>query len=381
MCAQWTIKYMPTEMLEPGMLVAKEIRDARQWLLLRSGLRLTASQITLLHQKEVAGIYIGFEEKPEFRPTSVPEVQCQAALQKALQEFHKQYTASHIGIEHSLFQQAAEVLTAQVLQNMVVLTTALEMSQWSKTLFQHSVNTAMLALFVAQRLGLNDTECQNMALGMFFHDYGNLKLPKDVFEKPASVSEEERDIMRKHVVLGYDYLTRFGILETEAAEIVLYHHERLNGTGYPKGLAHNELSFEVRIAAVIEVFDALISPGIWGRPIPPEQAIRQILQQAGTLYDSDVACNLVPFVPIYPVGHSIMLNTGECGMVAESILGNTMRPTVRIYYSAEGRRVPPYEVDLIATGDKYIYRSATSMQEVKEKHSPEPFALMLRQCA
>lgn len=379
--AQWTIKYLSTDELEPGMLVAKEIRDGRQWLLLRSGLRLTAAQIALLRQKEVQGIYVGFEEKPEYRPSSAPEVQCQAALQKALQEFQKQYASYQIALEPSLFHQAASILVLQVLQNMPVLTTALEMLQWGRSLFQHSVNTAMLSLFVAQRLGLNDTECQQMALGMFFHDYGNLKLPKEIFEKPTGLSEEERDVVRKHVVMGYDYLTRFGILDADSAEIVLYHHERLNGTGYPRGLAHNELSFMVRIAAVVEVFDAMVSPGMYGRPVPPEQAIRQILQQAGTLYDSDAACNLAPFVPIYPVGHSIILNTGECGMVAESVLGNTMRPRVRIYYSAEGRRVPPYEVDLIAEGDKYIARSATSMQEVKEKHSTEPFALMLRQCA
>ena len=91
--------------------------------------------------------------------------------------------------------------------------------------------------------------------------------------------------------------------------------------------------------------------------------------------------DLAPFVPIYPVGHSIILNTGECGMVAESVLGSTMRPRVRIYYSADGKRIPPYEVDLIAEGERYIARSAGSMQEVKEKHTPEAFALMLRQCA
>jgi HD-GYP domain-containing protein (c-di-GMP phosphodiesterase class II) len=363
------------------MLVAKEIRDTRQWLLLRSGIRLTASQIQLLKQKEVEGIHVGFEQKVEHKPSFAPEVQCQAALQKCLQEFQKQYTGQQIQVEPGLFHGAAEVLLREVLQNPATITTALEMYQWNKQLFQHAVNTAMLAVFVAQRLGLEQGECHTMALGMFFHDFGNTRLPKEIYEKPAGLSNEEREVIKRHVTVGYEFLTGYGIIDEAAGQIVLHHHERLDGSGYPHGLASNALSFEMRIAAVVEVFDAMVSPGTYGRPVPPEQAIRQILQQAGTLYDSDVACNLAAFVPIYPVGHSIILNTGECGMVAESVLGGTLRPTVRIYYAADGRRVPPFEVDLQQVMDKYIARSASSMQEVKGHSMPESFTDMLRQCA
>ncbi len=361
----WTITFIGIDELQPDMLVAKEIRDSKNWLLLRTGIRLTPSHIENLHKKGIEGAYIGQEHKRVLFKEDEPTLQCRVHIQKAINDYQKQCDGQRLSYAPMLFDTLSDILLDQILPNSGAVMAALEMLEWHKTLFQHSVNSALLATLAAQNQGLVLADCQKLALGMFFHDYGNLHLPRDIFEKTTSLTPEEIEVVRNHPRLGYEALTMLGALDEESAQIVLSHHERLDGSGYPYGVSGEDVNPLVRIAAVVEVYDSMVSPRLYGRPIQPEQAMKTLLHKAGTLYDRAAVFSLAQSVPIYAVGNAVCLNTGECGLVSGVEIGSAMRPRVRVYYSAEGRRISPYEVNLGDVTNKWVVKSANAIDEVK----------------
>ncbi len=374
----WTITYVEIDDLQPDMLIAKEIRDKKNWLLLRTGIRLTSNHIEHLRRKGITGAYIGQEHKRVPLHEDEPTLQCRVHIQRAVNDYHKQCEGLQIAFPPLLFDTLADILFSQVLSNPAAVMLAMEMLHWHKTLFQHSVNTSLLAMLTAQKQSMALADCQRLGLGMFFHDYGNLLLPREVFEKNTGLTLEEKEVVRQHSQLGYETVTTMGVLDEDTAKIVLSHHERLDGSGYPSGLTAKDLSPLVRIAAVVEVYDSMTSPRLYGRPIQPEQAIKTILQGVGMLYAKEATFSLAQCVPVYPVGHAVCLNTGECGLVASVEMGSAMRPIVRIYYSAEGRRIPPYELNMSTVTDKWIAKAASTIDEIKPQPADTSAALLQR---
>lgn len=374
----WTITFVGIDDLKPDMLVAKEVRDKNNWLLLRTGIRLTATQIEYLRKKGVEGVSIGEERKRTPLKEDAPTLQCRVHVQRAVHEYQKQCEGQRLSFAPLLFEALSDILVSQLLLRPGAVMAALEMFDWHKTLFQHSVNTAVLAMLAARKQGFDLADCQKLALGMFFHDFGSLQLPREIFEKTSPLTPEEKEIVRNHPRLGYEELTLRGVLDEDAAQVVLSHHERFDGSGYPFGYSEGDLSPLTRIAMVVEVYDSMVSPRLYGRPVQPEQAIKNILQNVGTLYDRSAALSLAQSVPVYPVGNAVCLNTGECGLVSEVEIGSAMRPKIRVYYSAEGRRISPYEVNTSVDTDKWVSKAASTIDEVKPSPSDVPAALLQR---
>src|SRR5260221_7095932 len=122
----------------------------------------------------------------------------------------------------------------------------------------HSHRVALYSLKICTELGLRDQELKTLSMGASLHDIGKLAIPDSILLKPGVLSEEEWCVMRTHVQIGYDLVKQIPFL-SEAAEIVLTHHERWDGAGYPRGLAGMEVPLGARIFAVAATLDAMTS--------------------------------------------------------------------------------------------------------------------------
>ncbi len=151
----------------------------------------------------------------------------------------------------------------------------------------HSERVTALALAVGRRLGLSDEHLDHLHRGGLLHDIGKIGVPASVLDKPGELTPLERQIMRDHVTVGARILAPIGAY-AEAIPVVLHHHERYDGSGYPHGLAGQEIPLLARVLAVPDVFDALSS----GRPYrsgwPHEKAIAFVEEQLGSHFDPDV---------------------------------------------------------------------------------------------
>jgi putative nucleotidyltransferase with HDIG domain len=152
----------------------------------------------------------------------------------------------------------------------------------------HSQRVALYSLKIAAELGLREQELRTLSMGASLHDIGKLAIPDSILLKPGPLSEEEWRIMRSHVQIGYDLVKQIPFL-AEAAEIVLGHHERYDGTGYLRGLKGIEAPLGARIFAVADTVDAMTSDRPYRSALTFKEAFEEIRRGSGIRYDPQVS--------------------------------------------------------------------------------------------
>ncbi len=151
----------------------------------------------------------------------------------------------------------------------------------------HSERVSRLTVAVAKEMGVPKERMVDIERGALLHDVGKIGVPDVVLQKPASLNEREYEAMQKHPLLAGLMISNVGFLEG-AMPILLYHHERFDGTGYPFGLKGEAIPLEARIFAVVDAYDAMTSDRPYRKALPPEAALLEIERNAGVQFDSIV---------------------------------------------------------------------------------------------
>jgi len=152
---------------------------------------------------------------------------------------------------------------------------------------QHSIRVRDLTLLLAGKLGFEGEQLEEIGRGALLHDIGKIGIPDAILLKPGKLTEDEWEVMRKHPDIGYRFLRNSSILQT-AAGVVLSHHERWDGTGYPQRLKGEEINIGARIFAVIDAYDAMRSARVYKKSISMEDATEEIKKYSGTQFDPNV---------------------------------------------------------------------------------------------
>jgi putative nucleotidyltransferase with HDIG domain len=158
---------------------------------------------------------------------------------------------------------------------------------------EHTRRVAALAVAIGERFGLTAARLRALAIGGLLHDIGKLSVPNSILQKPGPLDDAEFAVIKRHPAHGYELLTELGGFNDTVVHLVLDHHERLDGSGYPRGIEANELSLETRILAVCDVYDALVSPRVYRAAWTPERALELLRSETGTAFDADCGEALV----------------------------------------------------------------------------------------
>lgn len=151
----------------------------------------------------------------------------------------------------------------------------------------HCQRVIHYSLTLGRMMGLSEHELVTLERGVFLHDIGKIHMPDSVLLKPGLLSDTERTVMQQHAVIGFEML-RHNPLLTDAAEIVLTHHERYNGSGYPLGLRGEDIALGARICAIADTFDALTSIRPYRTPMSFEEACSYIQSERGRHFDPHI---------------------------------------------------------------------------------------------
>jgi len=151
----------------------------------------------------------------------------------------------------------------------------------------HSRRVTRYCLEIAKAMGCSSEQLKTIARGAYLHDIGKIGIPDAILLKPGKLTEEERAIMETHVRIGYELVCRIALL-AGSAEIVLTHHERYNGTGYPQGLLGDEIPLSARIFAVADALDAMTSDRPYRRARPSSAAREEVIRESGRQFDPKV---------------------------------------------------------------------------------------------
>ncbi len=168
------------------------------------------------------------------------------------------------------------------------------LDHWAGFNSNHSQAVASLSLRLARSLGVSGEELEQIYVAALLHDVGKIVLPDHVLHKPFRLDPDERALVERHSVIGYELLRDIG--NVQAATYVLHHHERWDGAGYPTGLAGAEIPFGSRVILVADAFDALTSDRSYRSAVSVESALREVLSQSGRQFDPRVVAALVEHV-------------------------------------------------------------------------------------
>jgi HD-GYP domain-containing protein (c-di-GMP phosphodiesterase class II) len=157
----------------------------------------------------------------------------------------------------------------------------------------HSTRLAEWALHVAGELGLDESELGDIEISALLHDIGKVGIPDAILNKPARLTTEEYDLMKKHPEYGWAVLRQVPGMKN-ASLIILHHHESYDGKGYPAGLKGTEIPIGSRIVAVIDSFDAMVSNRPYRKGMPFEEAERRLIEASGTQFDPEVVRHFLP---------------------------------------------------------------------------------------
>jgi HD-GYP domain-containing protein (c-di-GMP phosphodiesterase class II) len=207
-------------------------------------------------------------------------------------------------------------------------------------LYAHSVNASILATNLGLAHGYGRTELINLCTSALVHDIGYLKVPKDIINKPAKLSKEEFDLVKKHTIYGVELLSKIEGLPESASEVVHEHHERVDGSGYPNGKRRDEISDFAKIVAIAEVYEAITHPRPYRREkIIPYQAVKTIVQKEKNSFEPELVKVFLNSISPYPPGSFVLLNNGVIGRIYSVNKTLPLRPVVEIFFDSDGR--PP----------------------------------------
>lgn len=150
----------------------------------------------------------------------------------------------------------------------------------------HGERTAMTAVQIGEHLGMNRQDLRRLWLGAHLHDVGKLDVPDEILDLPRALSDSERFVVERHPVLGHSILE--GSVHAEVAAAVLSHHERIDGLGYPFGLAGEEIPRMARVVAVADAIDVMVTERSYKPAYSVEYAISELNAHRGTQFDAEV---------------------------------------------------------------------------------------------
>jgi HD-GYP domain-containing protein (c-di-GMP phosphodiesterase class II) len=226
----------------------------------------------------------------------------------------------------------------------------------------HSVNTAILSGVLGLGLNLNENELVDLCTSALLHDIGFLKIPQEVINKPKELTEKEYEQIKRHPSLGMELLKNIKNLPESVPEVIYQHHEREDGSGYPKGIRGNEISRYAKIVAIVEVYETLIHSRRYRKKENiPYNAVKKLIQEERNSLDSRLIKAFLNCITPYPPGSIVLLNNSEIGRVVAVNKTIPLRPVVQIFYDTKGK--PPEETKMIDLSESPVLYIEKALEE------------------
>ncbi len=212
--------------------------------------------------------------------------------------------------------------------------------------FEHSLNVGVLCVVFGKFLGYSQRELYNIGMGGILHDIGKMLVPEEILNKPSGLSDYEYEVIKNHPELGFQYLQQVEVISPISRIVVRAHHERVDGSGYPRGLKGDQIHEFAKIAAIADVFDALTSERIYRSRWATHKATEYILSKTDSFFDYELVRKLLPKIAAYPNGIEVILSNGAKGIVKSQNKDFPTRPIIRIFEDASGEKLN-FDLDLM----------------------------------
>ena len=250
-------------------------------------------------------------------------------------------------------ESVAEGLVDSVFRNENALACLSRIRNKDAYLMEHSLNVGVLLSILAKSMGFDVGTIRKLAVGGMLHDIGKVQVPDEVLHKPGKLEAEEWEEMKRHVTYGEAYLQQIAV-DSTVRNICAHHHERLDSSGYPRGLGGDAISLYGRMSAVCDVYDAITADRCYHQGMAPSVAMKRLVEWSDDHLDRKLVYQFIRAMSIYPVGTLVQLKNDHLGIVVEPNKVQQAKPKVRVIYDLKYRNYLPVEdVDLAFADDNY----------------------------
>jgi HD-GYP domain-containing protein (c-di-GMP phosphodiesterase class II) len=340
---------------KPGDILGETVLTQDGSIMLRQGVALTPRYIEKLTELGIGYVYIEDDLLNDIEPEDPELLKLKSSVVKVLSRSFGNLAYNDTKLDAKETVGTITDLVEYFLSHKQISSCHLtEIKTHDNYTYVHSLNTCVLALFFGVQLNFTRSMLVDLGAGTILHDIGKTKIPLEVLNKSGKLTEEEFEIMKQHSMLGYELLEKLDYVNPRSKRIVLEHHERIDGSGYPKGLTDKKISKFAKIAAISDVYDAIVSDRVYRKGIGGSDAYEFILGGAGSLFDWELVNVFKNNFSIYPLGVCVKLSNGIEGFVVKDNKGFPDRPVIRVIYNKEHMSIEPYEIDLVEKIDVCI---------------------------
>lgn len=287
--------------------------------------------------------------RPEPTPLKVELAHAVEIQKEALRVTHSVLGDVRLGKQADVhkMEPMVEEITQSVFRNPDALTTLCRIKNADDYTFQHCVSLCTLMASFANSMGMDANTVWDASVGGLFHDVGKMKVPENILNKPGKLTDEEFAIMKNHVTLGVETMRDANYTPPVVMQIVGEHHERYDGTGYPSHMDNTQISLLGKMAAIVDVYDAISSNRIYHHAMPPHEAIRKLYEWSQFHFDRSLVEQFIRVIGIYPLGSVVNTTSDKVGVVVAQRHDDLLHPVLCIIFDNKRKcRIPPRRIDL-----------------------------------
>ncbi len=330
------MKLCKLEDITAESVLAKPVLTSDYTVLLSEGIVLRSEYIEKLKEMGIKEVYIKQERIPDAEEVAILKKDIENNVKTQIKNVLERHTYNH-NEELSILNDAAENVISNILEEDKVVQKVFDIKERSSDLYEHSLSLCSLAVLTAIKLGLSDEQVHDIGVSSLLHDIGMRYLALDKIDEDISkLSTSERAEYKKHPVYGFSAIKTESWISENAKNVILYHHERLDGSGYP--LKATDISIESKIVGVCDTFDEMIC-GIGYSRVKVYEALKYLKENKDTKFDAKVVDAFLNFTAVYPAGSVVKTNEGEVGIVIRQSKGNPDRPVLKIIQDKIGNKV------------------------------------------
>lgn len=344
--------------VKPEACLAKTIYDSMGRVLLAKGTCLNDAYIKRLTGLGYSSLYIEDEISESIQIEDVIPEEARLQVSYIARETLIN-TKKGQQIEERKIKRAVDDLIDELLNNKETIVHLTEIRSLEDYTFKHSVNVCVLSLLTGLAMGYHQLKLKELGIGALLHDVGKARLPEEISGRQPQ-NEQEYLIYQKHCEYGWEILKDNSDISILSAHVSLQHHERYDGSGYPRGLSDTSILEYARIVAVADAYDTLASIQPNRQRMFPHEVVKVLKDKKGTQFDPEVVDCFLPNIAPFPAGSLVSLNNGYKAIVVSVQKHNPTRPQIRLLYDDNGQKIE---------GIKYLdlmKRPATFITEVAE---------------
>ncbi len=247
-------------------------------------------------------------------------------------------------------------LTDHFLQDAESTLHLMNVMERTEPIYSHPLNVAVLSMMVGREIRLDAQDMKLLGMGALFHDLGKSRIEKKLLLKRGQLSKPEQEVIERHPAFGVEILSKIKEFPDGATDIVLQHHERMDGSGYPTEMSGESIHPMARIVAIADTYDNLCNNKEPEESLTPYLALSYMFGQQKKLFDTELLASFIRCLGVYPPGTVVQLTNGTIGMVMSVNPHNQLRPSV-VLYDSEVPKKEALIVELAEENDLRVEKS------------------------